>query len=663
MSLAHNDQIISLSACAYCADLNPVEDGVVKTPLQAIWASAASGKCESCIVIRDAIIECVPEATIGNKASIEIRRAILRQFVEIVVRFGETGRSTILDLFVTNDIHSPWRSVRTGVETSGNTISLQSFRNVETWISNCVETHTACRLDEASILPSKVLDLVSNAPDVVLCETRNKEARYCCLSHCWGEARSITTTTSNLGAFKMGIPFRALSRTFQEAVIFTRKLGVQYLWIDSLCIVQDDEEDWQTESTKMASIYARSHLTLAATGSNSDLGGLFSKQAKVTLKGVYRDGEIYEIHARPVIYHNEEADFPLLKRGWVFQERLLAPRVLHFGPQEMWFECMEKVDCECSGIFGDSWERYSTGQEKFLSKLTHQRALADSALPKVSRRWHAIVEEFTELGLTKTRDKLPALSGMAQQIQTLRVGHYLAGLWSDTLVDDLLWYRLDPSTATHPEKWRGPSWSWIALDGPVKFFDSPHFLESSSLIRNVGSTQILKGVFVDILDSSTRLLSANTFGEITAAHLRLHGYIVPVEVFDAKGRSNSSKSSLGRTRSFGRRLRQTTSGTKPSYEFRFQGQDELTTYIFSADYDLCAHDKDFGERTYFILSVAEDENSDDYALVLKCIQSAMNIFERVGFYNTKFNRYRTPEHLHLFNEAFKKSTPCEITLV
>jgi hypothetical protein len=154
----------------------------------------------------------------------------------------------------------------------------------------------------------------------------------------------------------------------------------------------------------MASIYTNSYLTLAATGSNSDLGGLFARHAKTKLSGIYRDGSSFEVHARPVINHNEEAHFPLLKRGWVFQERLLAPRVLHFGPHELWWECLEKVDCECSGIHGD---RYTTGQEKFLSKLTHQRALADSALPQVSRRWHTIVEEFTDLALSKSRGDYP----------------------------------------------------------------------------------------------------------------------------------------------------------------------------------------------------------------------------------------------------------------
>jgi hypothetical protein len=348
----------------------------------------------------------------------------------------------------------------------------------------------------------------------------------------------------------------------------------------------------------------------------------------------------------------DQAQFPLLKRGWVFQERLLAPRVLHFGPQELWWECLEHVDCECSGICSGAF--YSTGQEKFLSKMTHQRALADSALPQVSRRWHEIVEEFSQLGLTMQRDKFPALSGIAEQIKQLRSGAYLAGLWGDTIVTDLLWYRLDPSTALATEKWRAPSWSWAAHDGPVKYFDSPHFLESPSLSKSVENTQSFKGIFVEVVDASTRLISDNSFGEIAGAHLVLSGFVVPVRVFDA--RSNSS-------RSLGRRIRQgrLRSG---QYEFRFEGEDGLLSFIFSADYDLRTHDNNFNESEYAVLSLAQDEDGDDYALVLKCINSSQSIYERVGLLTTKFHRWRTPEHLELYNTSFKNSnTPRKITLV
>jgi hypothetical protein len=166
-----------------------------------------------------------------------------------MVRILTVVQRTALTLPI--DTYCPWQNIRIGVETSGNTISLASFRLVENWLSQCIQDHKSCNAITTSALPSRVLDLFSTQPNVVLCEPKKKDARYVCLSHCWGDARGITTTLTNIALFKNIVPFESLPRTFQEAIIFTRKLGVQYLWIDSLCIIQDDEEDWREESTKM----------------------------------------------------------------------------------------------------------------------------------------------------------------------------------------------------------------------------------------------------------------------------------------------------------------------------------------------------------------------------------------------------------------------------
>lgn len=108
---------------------------------------------------------------------------------------------------------------------------------MEKWLKQCLQEHESCRTNPISVLPSRILDLRSNEPDVVLCEPKHKKAGYVCLSHCWGDVRDLTTTTANLEALKRGITFQGLPRTFQEAIIFTRKVGIQYLWIDSLYVL------------------------------------------------------------------------------------------------------------------------------------------------------------------------------------------------------------------------------------------------------------------------------------------------------------------------------------------------------------------------------------------------------------------------------------------
>jgi len=132
------------------------------------------------------------------------------------------------------DTYCPWPSLRTGIPTSGNSISHASFNVVEKWLQDCTQNHRACGSNSKTTLPARVLDLQSAEPDLILCEPKNKNAKYICLSHCWGNSRGLTTTLENVEIFRDSISFGDLPRTFQEAVIFTKKLGIQYLWIDSL---------------------------------------------------------------------------------------------------------------------------------------------------------------------------------------------------------------------------------------------------------------------------------------------------------------------------------------------------------------------------------------------------------------------------------------------
>ncbi|CAG5174570.1 uncharacterized protein ALTATR162_LOCUS7815 [Alternaria atra] len=169
-----------------------------------------------------------------------------------------------------------------------------------------------------------------------------------------------------------GIPWDELPKTFQEAILVTRELGLNYLWIDSLCIIQDSKADWQLESAEMAGIYQSAFLTLAATSSPDSNGGLWVRSQSNTLtyaKVILRhDGKDYPVYVkeRPVhwpaateTYVNQT--FPLLTQGWVYQERLLSPRFLHFGKDELVWECLEESVCECGGYSLDHWTKGKYG--------------------------------------------------------------------------------------------------------------------------------------------------------------------------------------------------------------------------------------------------------------------------------------------------------------
>jgi hypothetical protein len=204
-----------------------------------------------------------------------------------------------------------------------NTSSKQSLETSLQWIKSCDEDHT-CLTSTVHKLPRRVLDVRNNR--VCLYESGNEVTRYVCLSHCWGTRASSTilrTTLETYDLFKVDIPWAHLPRTFQDAIDFVRRLDVAFLWIDSLCIVQDDSVDWQQQSANMASIYQNAYITLAATVSGDASGGCYTPEILRTNRPraplailKYPDGKERHIFARLQLSH-AFLRFPLLQRGWV----------------------------------------------------------------------------------------------------------------------------------------------------------------------------------------------------------------------------------------------------------------------------------------------------------------------------------------------------------
>lgn len=310
--------------------------------------------------------------------------------------------------------------------------------------------------------------------------------QYATLSHCWGEERVIQTTKETLDRRKQGIEWNSLPKTFQDAVTIVRSLGILFIWIDSLCIVQDDENDWKHESARMATIYSNSYLNIAATGASNSRGGCLSPRA---LSYVSRRFEIHSVpvnfladpaeHAEPAIFvrpsfdpiHHRystsrryESDLPdskvvpLLSRAWVFQERFLAPRTVHFHPSEMVMECKSSLRCECTGL------------DKCLAR-PRKKSLAFQSLDdkEILDAWIEVVEEFSRLRLTRETDRLPALIGVATVFQAYLKSEYLAGLWRKDLARGLLWDVTRTasllSTGFEPCHRRPsvPTWTWASL--------------------------------------------------------------------------------------------------------------------------------------------------------------------------------------------------------
>jgi len=217
-----------------------------------------------------------------------------------------------------------------------------------------------CYFKSDSVLPTRVLDLgsVTNSNSLRLyCSKKDERGDYVALSHCWGtfvglpgQSEDCRTLRHNIDTRLEKIDMSRLPKTFQDAIRVTRELGKRYLWIDSLCIVQDDEEDWAREAKTMETVYSMAYCTIAATSSISSAGGFLGSRPKrkylkikMELKGLKTPMYVCEMIDN---FHQDVEESVLNKRGWVLQERALSRRIIHFSATQTYWECGMGVHCE-----------------------------------------------------------------------------------------------------------------------------------------------------------------------------------------------------------------------------------------------------------------------------------------------------------------------------
>lgn len=450
-------------------------------------------------------------------------------------------------------------------------------------ISSCKRYHELCTCTGISAqLPSRILDVSAgvNNNEVRLIETGGQMERYATLSHCWGGKVSLRTTSWNLWWHKRGISWSSIPRTFQDAIHVTRAVGLKYLWIDSLCIVQDDKQDWEEESTKMASIYRGSEVTIVATRAPDSKAGFLGRRdaTKKIITDCISHGEEEPIvlSVRKTPEHSENPGLPLeedpnaqrcpiTERGWCYQERLLGTRLLHFTPSEVIFECQTEFHCECTHFSvpllqdktdlanitaGRSIERHipAEGEEICicrspiaLRKAREQLRLDASMLhgnrsAKLGIKfntqycirdeldfWHLLVEKYSRRKLTYSSDLLPAISGIASLMATLREGEYLAGMWSHDLLRSLTWSSPDGANCARISGSDTPSWSWASRIGDVVWVKH----------------NFLPDLWATCIKAEVRTKAGNVFGPVEGGSLQLFSRMIPVEV-NLYGDSNAA---------------------------------------------------------------------------------------------------------------------------
>ncbi|KAF1844818.1 HET-domain-containing protein [Cucurbitaria berberidis CBS 394.84] len=402
----------------------------------------------------------------GDNLSVEFRSSGLNFGQHSGLYFDHQGSSS--ELFVKKRDDDPIIPVSTPI--SGYTGSEESFEAVIKWFKECIKTHhTLCpTMATPSRLPLRVLDVsIPGTQDVRLLQNNNENGYYASLSHCWGSEKPLQTTLNpnTLTSHLQGIQWEALPKTFQEAVIVTRMFGIQYLWIDSLCIIQDDTADWEDQAAQMADIYQNSVITFAGSASSGPRQGLFRnadpKHIDHGLSGTAMPEGLDVIRKRKPLPH-KAADLPLLRRGWVFQERLLSPRYLHFGEHELIWECMEGMSCECGALGNEyssrsSWLKPKTGFHQSSLKFLNSRAHA------VAGVWQSAVEDYSRMILSHPGDIFPAIAGIAKSVKDATGWEYIAGLWKENLITHLVWTVEAPNRVRRCEEWRAPTFSWASI--------------------------------------------------------------------------------------------------------------------------------------------------------------------------------------------------------
>ncbi|KAJ0132697.1 hypothetical protein HZ326_24229 [Fusarium oxysporum f. sp. albedinis] len=333
------------------------------------------------------------------------------------------------------------------------------------WLENCITHHAQCREMRTGTgwLPTRLIDVGlagdTRWPRLVLSSELKSQGNigYTTLSHRWSSSHVVKLVSSNINSFRQCIPSESLSNTFLDAIRVTRAVGIRYLWIDSLCIIQDSFIDWQAESAEMGNVYRNCIYNFAATGGSDNGGGLFQERNAhwVTPNKVHIQ---YRGHHH--IYSASLCDLwgkwvsrsTLNRRGWVFQERLLSPRTLHFASQLFW-ECRMLQACE---TYPEGMPRNETTYTE-LDGFEHPLSFKDWYKECDSTEiWYNIVENYGRCSLTVPTDRLIAIAGIAKSMQPLLHDEYLAGLWKKDLPYNLVWslYNVEGEVQA-PQRYRG----------------------------------------------------------------------------------------------------------------------------------------------------------------------------------------------------------------
>ena len=411
-----------------------------------------------------------------------------------------------------------------------------TLQHLERWAKDCIEDHADCKYHQRHLqdredsfhLPTRLIEIGNESNGTLLLKLRETErlvtgVRYNTLSHCWGPTLHVSLTKENYKDFLEAIPVKALSKNFLDAAQVSGQLGLRYLWIDALCIIQNSHKDWVREALRMASVYSNSYYNLAATASVDGNGGLLQANANLRFANpCFVEASWTGLPAGTYLcfdggqWNRRIESAVLNKRAWVLQERLLAPRTVHFARDQVWWECSQLRACE-TWPFGVPEDRFHFQTDAVTAFRQFDPGDADGSHDS----WLSLVRTYTASGLTKPQDKLVALAGIAKSVHSslsLAQDDYIAGLWKCQLPLNLLWSKR--SAGTRALEYRAPSWSWASVEGEIHCHSSQ---DRAAVITDCA---------VRLLDCSVTTASQSPFGPVENASLQLTGPLYSATLAD-----------------------------------------------------------------------------------------------------------------------------------
>jgi hypothetical protein len=425
-------------------------------------------------------------------------------------------------------------------------LSQESLDIARGWLETCVKNHgSTCNPPTDGYMPTRLLEVVPGSSNNYLRDLQTlqsaQDARYVALSHCWGQGGTpFTTTHPTLRTRMEGIDVMELPQTFRDSVVLTERLGLRYLWIDSLCIIQDDAEDWAREAAQMANVYRNAHLVLNAANSPADnTGFLFPRDITDTVRLALPAPGNEQLSFQLLLPEGRRwsdpagrdnlIEEPISARAWCLQERYLPVRALQYGSHQTFWECV----CMRASEDGDAIAQNGSYLERFcetgnIDNSVFARSDRDpySELDKVNWvDWYKMVEDYTARSITKHTDRLPALSGLAQAVTQETKGEYLAGLWKSGLLEGLLWCKTEAGQILGPApEYVAPSWSWASVTGPVQFPAFRWYTERASWKSKMCDFEPL----AEYISHQTTNKDPDLFGRLEGGHLTLKAPLLSV---------------------------------------------------------------------------------------------------------------------------------------